>query len=63
MGSGVTKCDTIKEIECPENYDERSFQKILTIYNKIQEILGFIVLSSFDYLGTNQLLVLSFQLI
>jgi len=37
MGSGVTKCDTIKEIECPENYDERSFQKILTIYNKIQK--------------------------
>lgn len=35
MGGGISTCTANKPIICPENYDEKSFEKIVTIYKRL----------------------------
>jgi|TARA_B110000971_G_scaffold216575_2_gene251827 hypothetical protein len=38
MGSGISRCNlTTGEIKCPKNYDREKFQKILTLYDKLDK--------------------------
>ena len=38
MGSGVSSCQVKSgEIKCPKNYDKTKFQKILTLYDKLDQ--------------------------
>lgn len=37
MGSGITKHNHDDIFECPENYDERDFQKLVNIFNIIKK--------------------------
>ena len=38
MGSGISSCQSnAGEIKCPKNYDKTKFQKILTLYDKLDQ--------------------------